>query len=224
MKTFVPLLPLALLIFTSCGDSPTRPPHDPAQTPASAKAATPPVAPEPPANTAIVINGKTLTSTQLAEFKLKYKAEPKPGSYWYDSVSGLYGNSGQAAFGFMHAGHDYGTLAEDASGGNTGIFVNGRQLPQNEWLVWSTVLGAAIQPGRYWLDAKGNAGYEGNPNPTVNLYAAAAQAAQNRAGGGGRGGGDNFWSTRFSAGNYNDDNSAGYVSIPGQGVIGSYGY
>ena len=67
------------------------------------------------------------------------------------------------------------------------------------------------------------AGYEGDPTPTVNLYVAAAQNAQSRAGGGARGG-DNGWHTRFSAGNYNDDNSVGYVSVPGVGVIGSYGH
>jgi hypothetical protein len=174
----------------------------------------------------VLVNGKALSATQLADFKAKYKMAPKAGSYWYDSVSGLYGNAGQAATGFMYPGHDFGTLAADASTGDTGIFVNGRQIPQSEWIVWSTVLGAAIQPGRYWLDAKGNAGYEGNPTPTVNLYVAAAQNAQNRArgAGGGSGGGDNFWSSRFASGNYNDDNSAGYVSVPGVGVIGSYGY
>lgn len=171
------------------------------------------------------VNCQVLSAAQLAQFKEKYKMEPKPGKYWYDSVSGLYGSVGEAAFGFMYPGHDFGTLAEDASNGNTGIFINRRQLPQSEWIIWSTVLGAAIQPGRYWLDALGNAGYEGVANPVVNLYVAAAQNAQNRAGGGGGGrGGDHGWSTRFSTGNYNDDNSAGYVSVPGVGVIGSYGY
>lgn len=167
------------------------------------------------------VNGQVLTAAQLAQFKEKYKVEPKPGNYWYDSVSGLYGKAGEAALGFMYPGHEFGALAENASKGDTGVFINRRQLPQTEWYIWSTVLGAAIQPGRYWLDAKGNAGYEGVETPVVNLYVAAAQNAQNRAGGSG---GDNGWSTRFSAGNYNDDNSAGYVSVPGVGVIGSYGY
>lgn len=51
------------------------------------------------------------------------------------------------------------------------------------------------------------------------------QLAAARSGGGGRGGGggDNTWSGLVGAGNPNDDNSVGYVSIPGVGPIGSYG-
>jgi hypothetical protein len=97
--------------------------------------------------------------------------------------------------------------------------VNGRELPAAEWLVWSQIVGAPIQRGRYWLDARGDAGYEGNPTPTVNLYAAAAQNRQ----GSGAGGGDNFWSSRFSAGNSNASNTQGYVSVPGYGPVG-YGF
>jgi hypothetical protein len=51
------------------------------------------------------------------------------------------------------------------------------------------------------------------------LYVTAAASAGR---GGAGGGGDNFWSTRFSAGNYNEDNSVGYVSVPGVGPV-SYG-
>jgi hypothetical protein len=34
---------------------------------------------------------------------------------------------------------------------------------------------------------------------------------------------DNFWSTRFSAGNYDSGNQRGYVSVPGHGPVG-YGF
>ena len=77
-------------------------------------------------------------------------------------------------------------------------------------------------PGRYWVDAQLNWGYEGVPYPAGNLL----QLAAARGAGGGRGrgsGGDNTWSGLVGAGNSTDDNSAGYVSIPGVGPIGSYG-
>jgi hypothetical protein len=80
------------------------------------------------------------------------------------------------------------------------------------------MVGSWIQPGSYWLDHMGNAGYEGNPMPVINLY----QAAQQRAHSGG-GGGDNQWNTRFSAGNYDSGNTRGYVSVPGYGPVG-YGF
>lgn len=34
-------------------------------------------------------------------------------------------------------------------------------------------------------------------------------------------GGENFWSTRFSAGNSNAQNTQGYVSVPGHGPVGN---
>jgi hypothetical protein len=169
----------------------------------------------------VVINGKALTAAQIKELIRRYRVEPLPGKYWYDRKSGLYGVVGYGAFGFMHPGHRFGKLSRQVSGGNTGVLVNGRELPQNEWLVWSALLGYPIQRGSYWLDAKGNAGYVGNPTPTVNLYAA-ARAQQYRHRGAGRGS-DNFWSTRFSAGNSDRGGTRGYVSVPGHGPVG-YGF
>lgn len=119
----------------------------------------------------------------------------------------------------MLPGHTFGALERNASNGQTGVFVNGRELPQNEWAVWSYMIGYWIQPGAYWLDNNGNAGYEGNPTPVINLYAAAQQNAYNGQGGSG----DNFWSTRFSAGNSDSNNQRGYVSVPGYGPVG-YGF
>jgi hypothetical protein len=143
-----------------------------------------------------------------------------PGEYWYDQRSGLYGVVGCPAFGFMLPGHELGSLASDASAGETSVFVNDRELPQTEWLVRSYVLGAPIQIGSYWLDGDGNAGYEGSAVPLVNLYLAAQQNAYAGQGGSGS---DNFWTTRFSAGNYDSGNSRGYVSVPGYGPVG-YGF
>ncbi len=168
---------------------------------------------------AVIINGITLTEAQISELEKNYGVRPKPGNYWYDAKCGLYGVVGYPAYGYMLPGHDFGTLARDASAGNTGVFVNKRELPQNEWAVWSYMIGYWIQPGSYWLDNKGNAGYEGSSIPVVNLYVAAQQNAYRGQGGSG----DNFWSSRFSAGNYDSGNQRGYVSVPGHGPIG-YGF
>jgi hypothetical protein len=168
---------------------------------------------------AIFINNQVLSKDQIAEIEQTYGIKPLAGNYWYDARSGLYGVVGYQAYGFMLPNHDFGTMDRNASNGNTGVFVNGREIPLTEYTVWSSIVGNWIQPGAYWLDAAGNAGYEGNPMPVINLY----QAAQQRAYGGGGGGGDNQWNTRFSAGNYNSDNSQGYVSVPGYGPVG-YGF
>lgn len=167
----------------------------------------------------VTINGIVLSKKKIAELEKIYNVKPLPGKYWYDARSGLYGVQGFPAYGFMLAGHDYGKLEMKASNGNTGVFVNGRELPEPEWAVWSQLLGYIIQPDKYWLDANGNAGYEGNPVPTENLY----MAAQRNAYRGSVKGGDNFWSTRFGAGNYDSGNQRGYVSVPGHGPLG-YGF
>lgn len=177
------------------------------------------VADETPQQGKVVINRVTLNEAQLAELTQKYGQAPLPGEYWYDSMSGLYGAVGYPAYGFMLPGHRFGTLQRKASKGNTQVIVNNRELPQDEWAVWSYMLGYWIQPGNYWLDSNGNAGYVGVATPVVNLY----QAAMQNSYGGQGGSGDNFWSTRFSAGNSNADNTQGYVSVPGHGPIG-YGF
>ena len=170
----------------------------------------------------VVINGVALPQAQIDALAAQYGTTPRPGRYWYDRSSGLYGVVGYQAFGFMLPGHDFGTLDAAASAGDSGVYVNGRQLPQAEWLVWSQLLGYMIAPGRYWLDAEGNAGYEGNPAATENLYLAAQRRI--RAGGYTHdNGSSNTWSSRFSAGGYDSGGQRGYVSVPGYGPVG-YGF
>jgi len=167
----------------------------------------------------IIINNRILTAEQLQELKTRYGVEPRPGNYWYDSTSGLYGVTGYPSYGFMYPGHNFGPLSRNASAGNTGVIINGRELPQLEWAVWSYILGYYIQQGNYWFDSQGNAGYVGSNIPVVNLFAAARQNSYSGQGGSG----DNFWSSRFGSGNSNADNSQGYVSVPGYGPVG-YGF
>lgn len=167
----------------------------------------------------VIINNTVMTKSQIQEILNRYGVEPKPGNYWYDSVSGLYGVYGYPSYGFMYPGHKFGVLSRNASSGNTGVLVNGRELPQSEWAVLSYILGTYIQPGSYWLDPQGNMGYANNSVPVVNLFAAARKNGYAGKGSGG----DNFWSSRFSAGNSNADNSQGYVSVPGYGPVG-YGF
>ena len=169
------------------------------------------------AGTGVHVNDHEISHAELAALQSTYGVTPTPGRYWYDGRSGMYGVVGQAGMGFMLPGHEFGPLDPACSGGQTGIFVNGRQLPNLEWMLWSRVLGAAIHPGSYWLDANGNAGIEGNPMPLVNFVQSAAAAT------GGMGGGDNIWSSRFGAGNFDQGGARGYVSVPGHGPVG-YGF
>lgn len=166
--------------------------------------------------TEVRINGNIMTPELLQEFEALYGVKPVPGDYWYDARSGLYGIMGQQAAGMMMAGHSLGQMPENASNGNTGVFVNGRHLTAVEVNYIAALLQTPAIPGRYWFDAYGNWGIEGMPLPLVNFYEVARASS-------GSGGGDNFWSSHFSAGNYDSGNSRGYVSVPGHGPVG-YGF
>ena len=130
------------------------------------------------------VNGRVLRDSQLAQLERLYHIRPIPGHYWYDALSGLYGIIGGPAAGLMYPGHKLGDLAENASAGDMPVFVNRRRIPTSEWLVWSAIVGAPVQPGRYWLDANGNVGYEGIAIPLLNLHTIASRNA--RGGGGSR--------------------------------------
>jgi hypothetical protein len=168
----------------------------------------------------VVVNGRALDAAAIAALKQTYGTEAAPGNYWYDPECGLFGPVGRAGAGFMRPGHDFGPLDPAASAGTTGVFLNGRQLPLDEYMFFANLAGSHILPGRYWLNARGDVGIVGMPVALGNLVVAiqsrmAAGAAQS-------GGGDNFWYTRFSAGNSTADGSAGYVSLPGGGFA-TYG-
>ena len=92
--------------------------------------------------------------------------------YWYDPVSGLWGLEGGPSLGQTIAGVDVGgRLRRDASGGRTGVVVNGREIHPTE-LQFLVRLFGVVNPGRYWLNADGIGGYEGGP-ARFNLRAAA---------------------------------------------------
>lgn len=134
----------------------------------------------------VTINGHVLTATEIQQLVQTYGVAPQPGTYWYDPRSGQYGAVGGPVMGLIKPGHAFGTLRADASGGRTGVFLNGRQVPASEMQFYNLLLGH-IQPGRYWLDAQGNVGFEGQP-AVANLVVAAVAAGVTTNGGGGSGG------------------------------------
>jgi len=166
------------------------------------------------AGTGVFINRTELTGNQVRALYLRYGYAPPAGHYWYDSRSGAWGIEGRETAGFVLPGHDFGPLPEDASRGNTGVFINGRELNLAEALNIQRTFGAVYQ-GRWWLD--GSTGYwgrEGNPMPLGNVTAAL------RAQRGGAGSsGDNFWSSRTAFGN--SSGGCGYINLGGGQSVGT---
>lgn len=123
--------------------------------------------------TGVVINGEDIGASGVARIARAGGGAPPAGRYWYDATSGLWGLEGQGAAGVASAGLNLGgSLSKGASSGNTGVLINGRELPTSDWIALSRLVGGQVPPGRYFIDAAGNAGPEGG-YPLVNLYAVA---------------------------------------------------
>ena len=116
---------------------------------------------------AVIVNDKKVPLVQLMEVQRTYNIKIGDGTYWYDAHCGAWGYQYGPTQGFIPAGLTLGgQLKPNASKGNTGVFVNGRQLPLNDVRALQRIIN--VVPGRFWLDDKGNGGYEGK-QATFNL-------------------------------------------------------
>lgn len=171
--------------------------------------------PNPSRGTGVFINQYEITQQQWTALKNLYGAAP-PGYYWYDTRSGLYGKVGFEAAGYINPGLDFGRLAPNASNGNSGIFINGREINMIEAMFFQRICGGIFQ-GRWWLDGEtGNVGMEGMPIPMANVTTALQQAQLDRSGYGGYRWRNNIHNLRDG-----HDNGCAWVNIPGGSYAGS---
>jgi hypothetical protein len=120
----------------------------------------------------IYVNGVKLDRKTIQSLQAYYGVRLQNGRFWYDKVSGLWGFEGGPAMGqMMPALNLGGSLKRHASGGTTGLFINGRELHSLEVLYLRSIFGQVF-PGRYWLNSRGVGGFEGGP-PLFNLNASA---------------------------------------------------
>ena len=116
-------------------------------------------APEAPA---VVINHERVDAEDLAWLERQYGSRIPDGNYWYDARAGLWGYEGGPPAGSAVPNLAIaGPLRPDASHGTSGVFVNGRELHSLEIAALMNL--TVVIPGRYWLDAAGNGGFEGGP-------------------------------------------------------------
>lgn len=110
---------------------------------------------------AVFLNGKWLSSDELAVLELGGRRCVADGDYFYDRLSGLWGRVGEPALARITPGLPLpGVPASDASHGDSGVFVNGRELPAGEHAMLAAAAGGIIA-GRYYLDCHGDFGFEG---------------------------------------------------------------
>ena len=162
---------------------------------------------EESASKKVVINGTQLLAKDIQALERSYGVPLQTGQYWYDKMSGLWGYAGQPTAGQIYPGLQLGgQLKSNASNGNTGVFINGRELPTIE-VQYLQQLGT-VNRGRYWMNAQGIGGIEGGP-AIFDLGAAARQ----RSGGGLYGG--NSRTTPF--GHIGSDGKCSYYFDPKSG-------
>jgi len=176
----------------------------------------------PPPTSAAVgvvrINDVELSQAVLEAYAHRFRTRIPPGNYWYDQVSGAWGIMGGPTLGFTRPGLQVGgPLKANASNGDTGVFVNGRQLHRLD-VVGLQQIGVPVQYGRWWVRANGDFGQEGNPYVVLGNLLAYSRAARGRrsgsvysslAGGGVTSFGDGTFSASFrnSDGSYSSYNS-----------------
>jgi hypothetical protein len=119
----------------------------------------------------ITFNGKPLTAEQqkrLESVEREHGVRLPDRDYWYDKRSGEAGLWQGPALGALPAGLELGgPMPANCSGGGTGVFVNGRELHPADVLTLTQF--TLLAPGRYWVDANGNFGFDGGPALT-NLF------------------------------------------------------
>ena len=162
----------------------------------------------------VVINRAVIPADTLRLLEQQFQTVIPAGRYWYDRQSGAWGLEGGPTRGFTLPQLPLGgPLPADISGGGTGIFINGRELHPVD-VAGLTQLVGQVMPGRYWLDAQGYAGLEGQPAIT-NLFQVAQQLYRQNGGVGENYGG--------GAGAYSNPRTGIGIITDGQGGAAVFG-
>ncbi|KAI9123461.1 hypothetical protein K1719_004761 [Acacia pycnantha] len=115
----------------------------------------------------VLVNGEPLNRKQMV--LLSSSPNPpiklKPGFYWYDKASGLWGKEGKKPSQIISPQLDVGgDLKENASNGNTKVLINNREITKKELFILKAAGVACEGKPNFWVNADGSYREEGQKN------------------------------------------------------------
>ncbi|KAL5704987.1 hypothetical protein ACHQM5_023342 [Ranunculus cassubicifolius] len=121
----------------------------------------------------IYVNGKKLSPEEL--ILLQYCPKPpmklKPGEYWYDNVSGLWGEAGHKPCKIISPHLNVGgRIMQNASNGNTKVLINNREITKVELRLLKLAGVQCAGNPHFWLDEYGSYREEGQKKEKGKLW------------------------------------------------------